>query len=212
KLRYPHVYHPQRFWVWPAGPREVRVAFDRPVDPSLLRDVIKKTTLTAGRYVRAGDRFESLRPGYAVVAMQLTTPRFDVPIRGVQLTPDGRTLILATDPHPGAMHYALTLPGMGRPEKSSNGTLRQVPQIDLDYDLRGVEATWTPDGGKAVTTWLPHFDTDVARAFTAGSATHEAFWRMSGPGRFTVRAQLDLTDMLRPAVQPGSRIDYEWPA
>ena len=30
---------------------------------------------------------------------------------------------------------------------------------------------------------------------------------------FTERygAQLNLTDMLQPAVQPGSRIDYEWP-
>jgi putative heme-binding domain-containing protein len=212
KINYTDREHAQPLAVWPAGPREVRVAFDRPVDPSLLRDTVKKTTITAGRYARAGDRFESLRPGYAVVAMELTTPRFDVPVRAAQLTPDGRTLILATDPHPAAVHYALTLPGMGRPATSPNGTLRQMPQIDLDYDLTGVEATWTPDGGKAVATWLPHFDTAVARSCTARSATHEAFWKMAGPGTFTVRGQLDLTDMLRPAVQPGSRIDYEWPA
>jgi putative heme-binding domain-containing protein len=212
KITYTDRDHPQPVAVWPTGPREVRVAFDRPVDPALLREVAKKATLTAGRYVRAGDRFESLRPGYAVVAMELTTPRFDVPIHGAQLTPDRRTLILVTDPHPGAVHYALTLPGMGRPEKSPNGTLRQVPQIDLDYDLTGAEATWTPDGGHRLAAWLPHLDTDVARGLTADSATHDAFWQASGPGSLAVRAQLDLTDMLRPVVQPGSRIDYEWPA
>ena len=31
------------------------------------------------------------------------------------------------------------------------------------------------------------------------------------PGELTLRGQLDLTDMLRPAVQPGSKIDYEYP-
>ena len=34
---------------------------------------------------------------------------------------------------------------------------------------------------------------------------------MSKPGVLTLKAQLDLTDMLRPAVQPGSRIDYTLP-
>ena len=38
---------------------------------------------------------------------------------------------------------------------------------------------------------------------------------MGGAGRSrassSLRGQLDLTDMLRPAVQPGSKIDYEYP-
>ena len=55
--------------------------------------------------------------GYAVVQMQKATPRFDVPVHSAQLTPDRRTLVLATDPLPAAVHYALTLPGMGRPAK-----------------------------------------------------------------------------------------------
>src|SRR5262249_31950607 len=58
----------------------------------------------------------------------------------------------------------------------------------------------------------PHLDLQVARALTAGSASHEALWAaMEKPGELRLRAQLELTDMLRPAVQPGSRLDYEWP-
>src|SRR5207248_9805716 len=47
KITYTDREHPQPVAVWPSGPREVRVAFDRPVDPMLLREVAKKTTLTA---------------------------------------------------------------------------------------------------------------------------------------------------------------------
>ena len=43
--------------------------------------------------------------------------------------------------------------------------------------------------------------------------THDALWEaMEKPGELTLKAQLNLTDMLRPAVQPGSKIDYELPA
>ena len=48
---------------------------------------------------------------------------------------------------------------------------------------------------------------------TAGSAPHDALWAaIEQAGRAArCEAQLDLTDMLRPAVQPGSKIDYELP-
>ena len=47
---------------------------------------------------------------------------------------------------------------------------------------------------------------------TAGSAHHDALWAaVEKPGELVLKAQLNLVDMLRPAVQPGSRIDYEWP-
>jgi putative heme-binding domain-containing protein len=88
-----------------------------------------------------------------------------------------------------------------------------VPEIDLDFDLTGCEATWTPaGGGPAWTGWLPHFDLRVVRELTAGSATHDALWAaMAKPGELTLRARLDLADMLRPAVQPGSQLDHEFP-
>jgi putative heme-binding domain-containing protein len=182
------------------------------VGPELLRDALKQTKITAGQAVRAGDRFESLWPGYAVVQAQKTSMRLDVPVRSAQLTPDRRTLVLATDPLPAAVHYAVTLPGMGRPKMAKG--LEQHPQIDLDFDLSGYAATWKPaDGGAAWTGWLPHLDLEVSRKLTAGSTHHDALWEaMKKPGELTLKAQLDLTNMLRPEVQPGSKIDYELPA
>src|SRR5262249_32438538 len=43
---------------WPQGPREVRVAFDRPLRPDQLLGLSGKTSIEHGRYVSAGDRFE----------------------------------------------------------------------------------------------------------------------------------------------------------
>src|SRR5205085_2056664 len=106
----------------------------------LVRGVVRPTKITAGAFVRAGDRFESLWPGYAVVQAQKAAPRYDVPVRSAQLTPDRRTLVLATDPLRAAVHYAVTLPGMGRPAKPGKGERPQQPQIDLDFDLSGCEA------------------------------------------------------------------------
>ncbi|HET6574052.1 MAG TPA: ThuA domain-containing protein [Fimbriiglobus sp.] len=211
KITYTDRDHPQPVFAWPAGPREVRVEFDRPVDPELLHDAVRQTKITAGQFARAGDRFESLWPGYAVVQAQKRAPRHDVSVLSAQLTPDRRTLVLATDPLPAAVHYALTLPGMGRP-KTAKG-LEQHSQIDLDFDLSGCAASWKPaDGSPGWTGWLPHLDLDISRKFTAGSAHHDALWTaMNKPGELTLTAQLNLTDMLRPAVQPGSKIDYQLP-
>ena len=222
KITYTDKEHPQPVLVYPAGPREVRVEFDRPVDPQLLRDVVAQTKLTAGKFVRAGDRFTTLFPPYALVQAELVTPRFNVPVPSVQLTPDRRTLILATDPLPAAVHYALKLPGMGRPQANpdrkgggeAKGTIAQHAAIDLDFDLSGVEAAWKSKDGKTTWNgWLPSLDLGVAKAFTAGSAPHEAFWRDLSPNDgLLLKTQLNLVDMLRPAVQPGSKIDYEVPA
>jgi hypothetical protein len=148
KICYNDPNHPLPALAWAAGPREVRVEFDRPVDPALLREGLAHTDFTAGEFVRAGDRFESLWPGYAVVQAQHRALREDVKVYSAQLTPDRRTLVLATDPLQKAVHYALTLPGMGRPalEAAAPGTLPQHPQIDLELDLSGVDAKWLRGG------------------------------------------------------------------
>ncbi len=217
KITYTDKEHPQPVLVYPSGPREVRVEFDRPVDPELLRNVLAQTKLAAGKFVRTGDRFETLWPGYAVVQSQKLTPRYNVAVHSAQLTPDRRTLVLATDPLRGAVHYALTLPGMGRPTKEAKGELRQHPQIDLDFDLSGVEASWShKESKRAWSGWLPHLDLGVARKLTEGSAQHDALWLIlkesNFRGEITLKGQLNLTDVLRPAVQPGAKIDYELPA
>ncbi|MBA3452315.1 MAG: ThuA domain-containing protein, partial [Deltaproteobacteria bacterium] len=212
KISYTDNEHPQPVLVYPVGPREVRVEFDRVVDPQLLRDVLNQTKLTAGKFVRAGDRFEVLWPGYAMVQAEKAAPRFNVPVRSAQLTPDRRTLVLATDPLQGAVHYALTLPGMGRPAKEAKGELRQHAQIDLDFDLSGCEVTWKDDK-TTWTGWLPSLDLAIARRLTEGSATHDALWKVSNDaGGLTLKTQLNLNAMLRPGVQPGSKIDFELPA
>ena len=60
--------------------------------------------------------------------------------------------------------------------------------------------------------WLPHLDLAVARALTAGSADHDRLWAaMKRPGRLTLKTKLDLWQMLRPAVQPGSTTGYRLP-
>ena len=46
KITYTGPDHPQPAFAWPAGPREVRVELDRPVDAEHLRDVLRKTDLS----------------------------------------------------------------------------------------------------------------------------------------------------------------------
>jgi putative heme-binding domain-containing protein len=215
KISHADRSHPQPVMAWAAGPREVRVAFDRPVEPSQLRGLSGNASIEYGSAVSAGDRFESLRPGYAVVQRQLRAPRYELPVLGAAIAADKRTLVLSTAPHPMAATYALTLPGMGRPAAPAAGELRQMPAIDLAYDLNGVEATWKPESGHPpLTTWLPHLDLAVASALTAASGDHDA-WQSAvheGGGDLRLSTQLDPWDVLRPAVQSGSKLDYDWPA
>lgn len=205
---------PQPVAVWSSGPQEVRIAFDRPLDPQVLKNLAAQTKITYGAYVRAGDRFEVLQPPYAIVKMQRGTPRFDLPVYGAQVTSDHRTLLLATAPQRQAVSYAVMLPGLGRPAKpTAKDELPQHPQIDLAWTLTGVTARWQPKtAGTAWSGWLPHFDLDVARAFTPGSASHDELWDMlKGAGTLTLKTRLNLFDLLRPAVQAGAKLDYEWP-
>jgi putative heme-binding domain-containing protein len=216
KLTYTGRELPQPVLAWPQGPREVRVAFDRPLEPEQLRSLTGKTVIEYGKYVSAADRFELHRPGYQAVQDQLRTPRFELPVLGVQVTKDRRTLIVQTATHPEAAGHALTLPGLGRPAAADakKNELPQVPETDLRYDLCGVEASWRPQAGDGEWSgWLPHLDLDAAHKLTAASAPHDELWQLAKqPGTLTLRAKLNLWDMLRPAVQPGSKIDYQWPA
>ncbi|QDV37764.1 ThuA domain-containing protein [Tautonia plasticadhaerens] len=215
KLSYDDPEAPQPVLAWAPSPQEVRIAFDRPLDPAGLEGLAGTIAIEYGAAVRPGDRFESLRPGYEVVGRQMNAPRFELPILSTGVSPDRRTLILATAPHPEASSYAITLPGLGRPEATQDppGALAQAAAVDLGYDLSGVEASWlAEDGGERWSGWLPHVNLDLAREFTAGSAEHDWLWDAIGrPGRLTLRTKIDLWQMLRPAVQPGSTIDYSLP-
>lgn len=199
---------PQPVLSWSESPREVRVAFDRPIAPEMLAGLASKVAIESGRYVAAGDRFETLRPGYAAVAAQVATPRFGVPVRGVVVTPDRRTLIVATDADSTSVPHAITLPD---PSRSGVRGLPQRGEIDLAYDLSGAKVSWTDAGGSTLFSGVvPHLDLDVSRALTAGVAAHQA---LSGKARgtMTLEANLDLRDVLRPALQPGSKLDAVLP-
>lgn len=189
---------PQPVLAWPAGPGEVRFAFDKPLDPATLAGMKAGTSIVAGRYVGAGDRFEAIRPGYAVVKRQMRAPRDRVEVASLAVSSDARTLILNTPPQRRAVGYGLTLPGATGQE------------IDLAYDLTGVSAAWTSaEGETRWRGWLPHPDLAVSRAFTTGSAEHDALWKLiDTPGRLSLATALDLSNMLQPAVQPGSQIDF----
>ncbi len=211
KIAYAAPELPQPSLVWQQSPQEMHVAFDRPIPPEQLRELGSRVSIEFGKFVAAGDRFESMAPGYQVVHDQSRAPRFELPVLGVSVTADRRELILATAVQTQAVAGAVTLSGFGRPAEAPAGELPQVPEVDLPYDLSGVAAEWTgTDGGQAWSGWLPHLDLAVARAFTTSSAAHDKFWEQSQqPGKLHLAGSLQLGQMLRPAVQPGSKIDYE---
>jgi putative heme-binding domain-containing protein len=93
------------------------------------------------------------------------------------------------------------------------GANENETEIDLAASLHGVEATWRSEDGKTNRSlWLPHADIAVARELTAGSSEHEAFFKLLPlPGSLTLKGQIDVWEMLQPAIQPGSKLDYERP-
>jgi putative heme-binding domain-containing protein len=196
---------------WSQAPDEFRVALDRPVDPAQLKDFTKRIEITRGRFVAAGDRFESFQPGYQAVKDQLAAPRFDVPVFSTALTADHRTVIVTTPSQSAATTFALRLPDIGPPRSTSPGEIARVPETDVATSLCGIEARWQPaDGSATQTFWLPHLDLDVARALTVGSAPHTQLWeQLATPGTLHLRTKLDLWNMLRPALQPGATLDYK---
>ena len=219
RIKYSNASAPQPVATWAESPNEIRIAFDRPLDPVKLRSLSEQIKVEYGEFVRAGDRFETLVPPYAVVQRQLATPRYALQVAGASLTSDLRTMIVSTATMKANSHYAVTLPREQPATQSASqpATPAQHPQIDLDLSLNGVQATWNPDAttqssSPNSTAWLPHLNLQVARQFTAGSAQHDALWAsLEGKGVLTLRTNVDLHHLLRPVVQPGAKLDYDWP-
>jgi putative heme-binding domain-containing protein len=159
---------------WPAGLMEVRVAFDRPVDPALARSVVGSTSSFV-------DRLAEGRPG---------GNRGVLRVAGARLEPEGRTLVLATDPHPRETTYLLALPDVRGAGQSGPGS-----RVELSYDLSGVEVSWSEAAGKAPrwTGWWPGLDPAMAREQLAGSSGHAALWPLlEQPGVLTLRSLASL--------------------
>jgi putative heme-binding domain-containing protein len=130
KISYTDPKAPQPVIAWANGAMETRVAFDKPVDPALTDGMISQT-IELGEYVRAADRLEVLKPPYNVVKQQEASPRGKLKIVGAKLV-NKQTLALATDPHPLATSYALTIPNVKAPGVAGTGNT-----VDVDYDLSG---------------------------------------------------------------------------
>jgi putative heme-binding domain-containing protein len=237
-IRHTDTNAPQPVLTWSASPTEIRIAFDKPLDPANLRDLAKRTSITAGKYVMPGDRFEVMWPGYQVVKDQKATPRFDVPVLSASITPDRRNIILHTAPRTAAVNYAVRMSnvfrsaalraGANQSNEQRAGSETGAPKaglkpganeraepdddIELLVDNHGVEAKWNSEDGKETWSgWLPHADFQVSRELTVGSAGHERLWKsFEKPGTLANRVSLDLNQLLQPAVQPGSKLDYEY--
>jgi putative heme-binding domain-containing protein len=208
-ISYRHTDAPQPVLAWDSSPTEIRVAFDRPLDPAQFRNLAKQSRIALGKFVTAGDRFETHRPGYRVVQDELATSRYEMPVLSASLGVDRHTVALATSARNLALKYAITLPRPGQIRAPNE--LPQHATIDLATDLTGVEADWQGQGTNW-SGWLPHLDLQVARELTSQNREHAWFWQgIAGGGALKLRAQLDLWQMLRAATQPGSTLDYEYP-
>ena len=206
---------PRPVAIWAESTQEVRICFDHPLDPLSLTNLAAQIRIEYGAHVRAGDRFENLVPPYAVVQQQQMRPRFELPVFGASVTSDLRTMIINTAPMTADVCYSVTLPKFHAPQGDA-GPLAQHPQIDLDFQLHGVRAEWRPDepgSGVVWTGWLPHPDLAVSRRLLDASTAHQSLWEaLRQPGKLQLTTQVALHNILRPAIQPGSKIDYEWPA
>ena len=146
KITYTDPNVPQPVLAWGSGPMEARVAFDRPIDESAAKEVLK-SRIEFGEFVRAADRFEKLKPPYKVVQKQEATPRGKLSVVGARI--EGRQyLVLNTDPQPLAVTYALTVPGVKVPGSAGPGAT-----VDLDYEEAGV---WSRTDRLPIAASLPH--------------------------------------------------------
>lgn len=223
RIRHGQRDEPQPVTLWNASPTELSLAFDRHLDAAAVKGLAEKAVIESGKFVFPGDRFETIRPGYQVVYDQLSAPRHRHEILGSRLSADRRTLTLLTKPRTAAVNYAVTLPSFVAADvrrRTENSSAPPPPHVggysetDFLSSLNGVEARWeSADGQESWTGWLPHLDLQVARELTIGSAEHERlFALLAKPGALTLRGQLDLWQMLQPAIQPGAAIDWERPA
>ncbi len=180
KLSYSDPKAAQPVMAWADDPLTVTVAFDRPVDLKQLEGI----TVRAGEFIREGDRYETIQPGYKVVTAANEAPTHDVKILRTQLSEDRRSAILTTSPLPWRANYVVSLPEIG----------------ELSLQLTGAIAEWTAAGDSKPTlsTWIPHFDLTIASQWMRGSSVHEhlqQLWKREG------------TLTLRSLLSPPSAID-----
>ncbi len=202
---------PQPVLAWAAAPDEFRIAFDQPLKDSDWAGAREKTRIEAGRYVSAGDRFETIRPGYQIVRDQMAAPRRWVEVQSLALSADRRTMVLRVPRQTEAVGYAITLPVPA--SWRTDSAIAQKPEMDLALTLNGLQAT-LKYSGQSPRVVLPHPSLVVSAQFTAGSADHEDFLRQvvsaSADRRMVnLAGNINLANIFVPVVQPGSKLDYD---
>lgn len=205
---------PQPVVAYAASSTEWRIEFDRELPEGIERDITARTTLTSGVYVREGDRFETFRPGYRAVNLQRAAPRTLMPVHVARLSDDRRTLILETAVQAVMQPTSIDIDAWPATSPLTAHARPQRAVLGVAADPSGVAASWiSADGRAAWQGWLPHFDLQVSRELTVASASHARLWELvRRPGMLVLKGQLDLWNMLRPAVQPGERLDFTLPA
>lgn len=204
KIRFVDREATQPVLAWAADETHTVVAFDRPFPAGWESGLGERVRLESGRFVAAADRFEAMRPGYAVVRAQEGEPRYVLPVAGAALSDDRRHLVIESTPRTRAVGYAVTV-ATSRPDPG----VAQAQAIDLAHELTGVQAVWDGGEGESWRGWLPHPDPVVWREFTRGSADHDrALAFLAKPGSLRLTTRLDLARLLLPALQPGTTLDY----
>jgi putative heme-binding domain-containing protein len=200
RISYTEPAAPQPVFAYAASPTEFRVVFDRPLDPLEFTHLTGGAAIEMGKYVVAGNRFETFRPGYPAVQRQMAVPRYKLPVLSAGISDDGRAVALRTTPSTDAVNYGITIGSA-------------LGDIDVLSDLTGFEAEWRDAAGTVQWSgWLPHPDLTVARAFTAASEEHRRLFELlKTRGTLTLRGQLNLWSMLHPAIQPGEKLSFDYP-
>ena len=214
---------PQPVLTYAASPTEFHVAFDRPLEPTQLAGWTDRLQVQRGAAVRPGDRYENLVPPYSVVQRQLLAPRYPVHVNNVSVTSDLSTLVVQTEPIVHNDHYAAVLPSLAESSSAQGDTDASLAEVG--FSTHGVLAQWKPAADPAITTenlvassldetlcWLPHVDLEVSQQLCQPSLTHARFWQtLQQSGTLTLQTQVDVVDFLRPQIQPGSTLDFEYP-
>jgi glucose/arabinose dehydrogenase len=178
---------PQPVVAWPANPLEIKVAFDRPIDPEQL----ETPEIEMGKFVWEGDRREWIWPGYEVVKAAKQAVRRPLGVSAARVSGDGRTVTFTTAPQPWRARYGMTLPGVVAKDAGKDVA---PADVELSFDLGGAQADWTTATKTTTWTgWLPHIDSNVVRTMTAGSAEHQRLLELlQKPGRLRMRSKLVL--------------------
>jgi putative heme-binding domain-containing protein len=169
--------------IWPSGPLDVVVAFEEPIDPAHAQNLVGQSI---PYYEPAEGEKGAGRRDRQAGALRIV---------GVRLNDAGRTLLIATDPHPRMARYVLPLGAL-----EANSGAKQPRDSGAAYDLSGVEWGWNPaadDPGADPRSsgWWPALDLETSIRLTRGSRPHEKSWALlAQPGRLVVSALLRLPE------------------